>query len=206
MYSNRDDDLGMNASQLSGKMALQELMAGNKRYARGHAQHPGQTKGHRIKAAKSQRPFVVVVGCSDSRVPPTIIFDQGLGSIFEVRTAGHVVDEVAMGSIEYAVAHLGTQLILVLGHTGCGAVTLALKGQKPKGNLASVAEALMDLADVVQGVTGDPVGAAVEVNIRNVIDHITLEGPITSDLVRKHRVIVVGAVYDMVTGKVRFLK
>ncbi len=206
MRSNGDDDMGMEVSQPSGKMALQELMAGNKRYAKGHAKHPGQTKGHRIKVAKDQRPTVVVVGCSDSRVPPTMIFDQGLGVIFEVRTAGHVVDEVAMGSIEYAVTHLGTQLILVLGHTGCGAVTLALTGQKPKGNMASIAEALMDLADEVQGVTDDPVGAAVEMNIRNVMEQLTLEGPITSDLVRKNRVLVAGAVYDMVTGRVRVLR
>ena len=193
-------------SQPSGMMALQELMAGNRRYAKGHAQHPDQTRGHRVKVAMDQRPSVVVVGCSDSRVPPSIIFDQGLGVIFEVRTAGHVVDEVAMGSIEYAVAHLGTQLILVLGHTGCGAVTLALTGQKPKGNLASVAEALMDLADEVQGVTDDPVGAAVEVNVRNVMEHLTLEEPITSDLARKNRVLVAGAVYDMETGRVRILE
>ncbi len=193
-------------SQLSGKMALRELMTGNKRYAAGHAQHPGQTKANRVRLAQVQQPSVVVVGCSDSRVPPPIIFDQGLGFFFEIRTAGHVVDEIALGSIEYAVAHLGTQLILVLGHTGCGAVTLALKGQKPKGNLAIIAEALMDLADEVQGVTDDPVSAAVEVNVRNVMEHLTLEEPITSDLVSKKRVIVVGAVYDMVTGRVRFLK
>jgi len=193
-------------SQQVVKKTLRELMAGNKRYAAGRSQHPGQTKADRVRVARGQQPSVVVVGCSDSRVPPSIIFDQGLGFFFEIRTAGHVVDEVALGSIEYAVAHLGTQLVLVLGHTGCGAVTLALKGQKPKGNLATVAEALMDLADEVKGVTDDPVGAAVEVNVRNVMEHLTLEEPVTSELVRKNRVIVAGAVYDIVTGRVRFLK
>lgn len=193
-------------SQLSARMALRELIAGNNRFVSGHPQHPGQTRANRHSVAKDQRPSVVVVGCSDSRVPPTIIFDQGLGFIFEVRTAGHVVDEIAMGSIEYAVVHLGTQLILVLGHTGCGVVTLAFKGQKPKGNLATIAEALMDLPDEVKDVTGDRLGAAVEVNVRNVMEHLSIEEPITSNLVSRNRVIVAGAVYDMVTGQVRFLK
>lgn len=206
MYSNGDDATGRNVTQLNARMALRELMAGNIRFAKGRAKHPGQTQAHRVKVAKDQRPSVVVVGCSDSRVPPTLIFDQGLGFFFEIRTAGHVLDEVAMGSIEYAVAHLDTQLILVLGHTGCGAVTLALEGKKPKGNMATIAEALMDLADEVQGVTDDPVGTAVEVNVRNVMEHLTIEEPFTGNLVRKNRVVVVGAVYDMVTGKVRFLK
>jgi len=197
---------GCDVSQHSGKNALRELMAGNKRYAKGHPSHPNQTKNSRYAVAKTQQPSVVVVGCSDSRVPPPIIFDQGLGYIFEVRTAGHVVDEIAMGSIEYAVAHLGTQLILVLGHTQCGAVTFALKGQKPKGNLGAVIEELMDLSDVVRGNIDDPVGAAIEANVRNVMDHLTLEEPVTSNLVRTNRVIVVGAVYDIVTGRVRFLK
>jgi carbonic anhydrase len=197
---------GCDVEQHSGKNALRELMAGNKRYAKGHPSHPNQTKNSRYAVAKDQQPSVVVVGCSDSRVPPTIIFDQGLGYIFEVRTAGHVIDVIAMGSIEYAVAHLGTQLILVLGHTQCGAVTFALKGKKPKGNLGAVIEELLDLSDEVRGNIDDPVGAAIEANVRNVMDHLTLEEPVTSNLVSKNRVIVVGAVYDIVTGRVRFLK
>ena len=114
--------------QLSGPLALQELLAGNGRFVGGSPRHPDQTHFDREFLATSQAPSAVVVGCSDSRVPPSVIFDQGLGFIFEVRTAGHLLDDVAIASVEYAVATLGTQLVLVLAFMVFGAVLVLTKG------------------------------------------------------------------------------
>ena len=188
--------------QLSGYMALQELLAGNQRYISEQSRHPDESAYHREMIAKGQSPSVVVVGCSDSRVTPSIIFDQGLGFIFEIRSAGHVVDDVAMDSIEYAVGQLGTQLVMVLGHTGCGAVTLAMTGGQEDGELATLVDALGSLpADVGKDVR-DPINAAVEINVHNVVEQIAEDGPLISRLVAENKVMVVGAVYDIVTGEV----
>lgn len=192
--------------QLSGYMALQELLAGNRRYMQEQSRHPDGSAYHREMISKDQRPSVVVVGCSDSRVTPSVIFDQGLGFMFEIRTAGHIVDDVGMGSIEFAVAHLGTQLVLVLGHTGCGAVTLAMTGGEVEGKQAAVAKVLSGLpADVGDGVE-DPIGAAVEINVHNVVEHLVEDGPVISRLVAENRLMVVGAVYDIVTGEVAVIE
>ena len=105
--------------------AISKLKEGNGRYAGGNLQHPGQTIERRVELAKSQHPFATIVSCSDSRVPPEIVFDQGLGDLFVVRVAGNVIDDHGLGSIEYSVDHLGVRLIVVLGHQSCGAVKAA---------------------------------------------------------------------------------
>ena len=105
--------------------AISKLKEGNSRYTGGNLQHPGQTTERRAELAKSQYPFATIVSCSDSRVPPEIVFDQGLGDLFVVRVAGNVVDDHALGSIEYSVDPLGVRLIVVLGHQSCGAVQAA---------------------------------------------------------------------------------
>src|SRR5437762_9840331 len=116
--------------------AISKLKEGNGRYTSGNLQHPGQTTERRAELAKSQHPFAIIVSCSDSRVPPEIVFDQGLGDLFVLRVAGHVIDNHSLGSIEYALDHLGVRLIVVLGHQNCGAVqaakeTIAAKGKAP---------------------------------------------------------------------------
>src|SRR5437588_10797425 len=116
--------------------AISKLKEGNGRYTSGNLQHPGQTTERRTELSKSQHPFAVIVSCSDSRVPPEIVFDQGLGDLFIFRVAGNVIDDHGLGSIEYSVDHLGTRLILVLGHQSCGAVkaakeTIAAKSKAP---------------------------------------------------------------------------
>src|SRR6266705_4213447 len=107
--------------------AISKLKEGNGRYTSGNLQHPGQTTERRTELAKTQHPFASIVSCSDSRVPPEIVFDQGLGDLFIVRVAGNVINDEGLGSIEYSVDHLGTRLILVLGHQSCGAVDAAMK-------------------------------------------------------------------------------
>ncbi|MDD2837205.1 MAG: carbonic anhydrase, partial [Methanothrix sp.] len=110
-------------SGISSEQALQMLMEGNARFVSGNVIHPDQTADRRSELVSGQHPFAIVVGCSDSRVPPEVVFDQGLGDIFVIRTAGQVMDKVTLASIEYAVEHLNVPLILVLGHDSCGAVT-----------------------------------------------------------------------------------
>src|SRR5438445_9648950 len=107
--------------------AISKLKEGNERYTSGNLQHPDQSTDRRAVLAKTQHPFATVLSCSDSRVPPEIIFDQGLGDLFIVRVAGNVINDEGLGSIEYSVDHLGTRLILVLGHQSCGAVDAAMK-------------------------------------------------------------------------------
>jgi carbonic anhydrase len=186
-------------------MSLKELESGNERFVRGEARHPDQEEWHRQQLTASQSPSVVVVGCSDSRVPPSVIFDQGLGFIFEIRTAGHVMGDVELGSIEYAVEQLGTRLLMVLGHSDCGAVTLAMADGEMLGHLGTVAEAVREVASL----PGDPpVGSldeAIEANVRGAIAHLMEAMPELPVLVESNQVMVVGAVYDIASGEVTVL-
>jgi carbonic anhydrase len=114
--------------------AISRLKQGNGRFTSGNQQHPRQSTTQRVELANSQHPFAVIVGCADSRVPPEIVFDQGLGDLFVLRVAGNVIDDHSLGSTEYAVDHLAVRLIVVLGHQRCGAVkaakeTIAAKGK-----------------------------------------------------------------------------
>jgi carbonic anhydrase len=191
--------------QLSGPLALRELLAGNERFVEGRSRHPDQTHFDRESLATSQAPSVVVVGCSDSRVPPPVIFDQGLGFIFEVRTAGHLLDDVAIASVEYAVTALGTQLVLVLGHTDCGAVTFALEDQDAPGYLEEVRTRLASVVEAVREEQEDVVAKAVEANVLMTVEDLRAMEPIISPLEDEGRVDVVGAVYDLGTGVVTVL-
>ena len=119
---------------ITGAEAMQKLLEGNARFVSGNVSHQDQyVLERRSELISSQHPFAIVVGCSDSRVPPEAVFDQGLGDIFVVRTAGQVLDNASLGSIEYAVEHLGVPLVVVLGHDSCGAVTAAVKGGEAPG-------------------------------------------------------------------------
>ncbi len=116
--------------------ALARLMEGNRRYTRHKAKHPDESLSRRKDLEGTQHPFAVILGSADSRVPPELLFDQGLGDLFVIRVAGNIVDDAILGSIEYAVEHLGAKLILVLGHEKCGAVTAAIEGGAAAGHLA----------------------------------------------------------------------
>src|SRR5437762_10625617 len=123
--------------------AISKLKEGNGRYTSGNVQHPGQTAERRTELAKTQHPFAAIVSCSDSRVPPEIIFDQGLGDLFIVRVAGNVINDEGLGSIEYTVDHLGTRLVLVLGHQNFGGVKAARETIAAKGNLPGHIESIV---------------------------------------------------------------
>lgn len=182
--------------------AIQRLVAGNARYVTGRALRPRQTAQRRAALARSQQPFVAVLGCSDSRVPPEIAFDQGLGDLFVVRVAGNVADDFAVGSLEYAVAVLGVPLVLVLGHERCGAVEAAVKGDEVPGHLGSLVRAIQAAADSVRGQPGDPLDNAVRANVTMVVNRLRRLPPVLADRIDRGALRVAGARYDLDSGAV----
>jgi carbonic anhydrase len=194
-------------SKVSPDEALNRLMQGNARFASGHLTHarPEQIVEARSTLSKGQNPFAVIVGCSDSRVGPELVFDQGLGDLFVVRTAGEVVDSVALGSIEYAVEHLGSPLVVVLGHERCGAVSAAVSGAKEPGHIAAVLKAIEPAVEQTKGQPGDPVENAVRAQALDVAKQLQEAKPILAERVQSGKLKIVAARYDLKTGKIELL-
>ena len=187
--------------------AMSRLKEGNERYTRGNQQHPRQSGEERTQLSKSQHPFAIVIGCADSRIPPEIVFDQGLGDLFVCRVAGNVIDDHGLGSIEYAVDHLGAHLIVLLAHQDCGAVkaakeTIAAKGKAP-GHIQSLVTAI---EPAVEATVKDNLEATVKANARNVVQALRSSTPILKPKVDSGDVRVVGAYYSLDTGAVNFLE
>lgn len=189
-------------SGVTADEAWRRLDEGNQRFASGHGRAVADCSARRAELVKGQQPFAVIVSCSDSRVGPEIVFDQGLGDLFVIRTAGEVVDDETMGSIEYAVEHLGSPLIVVLGHSGCGAVTAAVEGGSPPGHIGSVTRAIRPAVEETRGQPGDKVDNAVCQNVRDVVRQLHEDKPILSECVHEGRLKIVGARYDLATGRV----
>lgn len=189
------------------KGALQRLQEGNRRYAEGKNAAPRRGKDQRTLVAKAQLPFAIIVGCADSRVPPEILFDQGLGDLFVIRVAGNVVDDPSLGSIEYAVEHLGSRLIVVLGHERCGAVDAACKGGNPGAHIGSLVQAIKPAVEVARRHKGDNLLAdAVQANVERVVDQLKGSWPILGPEVREEKLTIVGGIYDLETGLVEFIQ
>jgi carbonic anhydrase len=192
-----------------GRMAdevMTALMEGNARHAEGRHENPRRGPGRRREVASAQCPAAAVVCCSDSRVPPEMIFDQGIGDLFVVRTAGNVMDEVGVGSIEYAAEHLGVPLVIVLGHSRCGAVTAAVEGGGARGRVAGIVRAIAPAVDRARkDDAADPVEAAVRINVARTVEALRAAGPVLSRLVEEGRLAVVGACYDLDTGRVELI-
>lgn len=186
--------------------ALKRLMDGNQRFVTGHRIPRGDDAKRRAELANTQKPFAIVVCCSDSRVGPEVVCDQDLGDVFVIRTAGEVIDDVALGSIEYGVEHLGTRLILVLGHKRCGAVTAAVaNGEAPPGHIAALVQAIRPAVDETRGQPGDAVDNAVRANVRDIVGQLRTNEPILAESVHAGKVTIVGARYDLDTGRVEVL-
>jgi carbonic anhydrase len=189
---------------------LARLIAGNKRFMRGKARFPTVRKEVLGALAKGQKPYATVIGCSDSRVPPELLFDAGFGELFIVRVAGNVISAEVMGTLQYAAVHLHTPLFVVLGHEGCGAVQAALAtmfhGARERKRIA------MLLRGIVPGLKGMRPGrnttarlnAAVESNVRWSISQLE-ETPEVRSRRAEGVMKLVGAVYELTTGRVRFL-
>ncbi len=186
--------------------AIAKLKEGNGRYTSGNLEHPGQTTERRAELTKDQHPFAVILSCSDSRVPPEIVFDQGLGDLFVVRVAGNVIDDHGLGSIEYAVDHLGARLIVVLGHQSCGAVkaakeTIAAKSKAP-GHIQSLVAAIQP---VVEATAKDDLDTTVKANVKHVVQALRSSTPILKAKVDSGEVQVIGGYYSLDTGDVSLL-
>ncbi len=189
----------------AGQTPEQRLLEGNKRYASEKRVYPNQSREHRAEVAKGQRPFAAIVSCSDSRVPLEIIFDQGLGDLFVVRLAGNVIDDAAMGSLEYAVEHLDVKYIMVLGHEKCGAVEAALKGGEAHGHVESIIKILQPSVDKGKSLPGDPLENAIKANISSMVLKVKTSQPVLEKKVKEGGLIVAGAYYDWDDGLVTIL-
>lgn len=195
------------APTASPEAVLQRLKDGNTRFAAGKATHPNGSVARRKELAKGQKPNAVIYGCADSRVPPELVFDGGLGDLFVVRVAGNVANPADLGSVEYAAEHLGAPLVVVLGHHGCGAVkATADAGGHAEGNLAAI---VGEIAPAVEAAKASPgkeglVDDAVHQNARRVAEEMKGRSPILAKLVEERRLKIVVGVYDLASGKVEF--
>lgn len=191
---------------------LGQLLDGNKRFVEGKLLHPGRAPKDFLSLAEGQAPLAVIVGCADSRVAPELIFDHGIGDLFVVRIAGNVVSgagPTVKGSIEYAVAELGTRLIMVLGHTGCGACKAALEHIEANDALPGTIGALIDpIRPVVKTVAGQPgnkLENVIKANVREGVKRLEGLDPILSRLVNSGELKVIGGLYQVSTGKVEMV-
>jgi carbonic anhydrase len=185
---------------------LDVLVAGNDRFQHSKSLHPHASHQRLLELSKAQHPMAVVVCCSDSRVPPELVFDQGLGDLFVVRTAGNVLSDIELGSIEYAVEHLHTPLIVVLGHEECGAIKATLGEEKPTGHLGTLVSHLKSEPEIQQVAANAPdrVNRLVQANISHAVHQLTAE-PVISEYIKSGKVQVAGAEYFLHDGAVQFL-
>jgi carbonic anhydrase len=200
---------------VSAKEALARLREGNRRFVQGAPREVAMSHARRAALAAEQRPFAIVLGCSDSRVPAEVVFDQGLGDLFVIRVAGNIVAPSQVGSVEFAAARFGTQLVVVLGHTQCGAILATLEevrhatGQLP--NLMSIVERIRPTVNALLALQKAPdeaelVRQAVRANVRASVDHLRHGSALLEELIREGRLSVVGAEYSLDTGRVEFLE
>ena len=207
----------MSARPTTPAAAWTALREGNERFVSGRMAHPSQDAYRRSEVASAQFPFAVIFGCSDSRVAAEIIFDQGLGDVFVVRTAGHVIDTTVVGSIEYGVDVLGAALVVVLGHDSCGAVAAANEalrtGVMPRGFVRAIVDRV--IPSIVTGPTPEDDDGEVHIAEKSVIlrEHIrstvrTIEGysVLLSDAIREGRCAIVGLEYTLVDGRVKVVE
>ena len=191
--------------KLTGKEVLQQLFAGNKRFREGKLEHPNHCEESRKGLVGGQEPMAVVLTCADSRVPPVDVFDQGLGDLFVVRVAGNLVNDQILGSIEYAVAHLHSPLIMVMGHSSCGAVTAVSHGVKLEGHIATLTPPIDAALKKTKGLPGDWTDNAAKELAMTTARKIKESEPIVADLVASGKVLVVATYYDLTTGEVSLL-
>jgi carbonic anhydrase len=191
---------------LSADEAMTKLLEGNKRFYTKHLKHPDQSYKRRIEGLKGQHPFVVILTCSDSRVAPEIIFDEGLGDIFEVRNAGNIIDEHVIGSIEYAVEHLGVNLVVVMGHDDCGAVKAAMNHKKESVHIESLVKSIEPAVLLSKQQTGDFYQNCIKNNVKLGTLALKSSKPVISKHLDEQTLKIFSAIYHIDTGKVELWK
>lgn len=196
---------------MSADEALKLLKDGNARYVEGKPQHINQTRERRaLTAGQGQHPFATVLSCADSRVPVEVLFDRGIGDIFVVRVAGNVAGVDELGTMEYGVDHLGTPLLVVLGHSQCGAVTAVAQNAKVHGHVAALVKPIVPAVTKARAdnpnAAGDAlVNAAIRANVWQAIEDIFQKSPDIRSKAKAAKVKVLGALYELDTGQVQWL-
>ena len=190
-------------SEITPKQALQKLLDGNERYTKDLLSHSDSSLQRREAIACTQKPFAVILGCSDSRVPPEIIFDQGLGDLFVVRVAGNVVGPLELDSIEYSTKYLKSSLIVVLGHESCGAIKAVLAGQTAE--IDQIARLIEPALKECRKGTAPVLDQCVKSNVNHVVKQIKEDSRISKYII-EGQVDVVGGYYDLNTGRVEILR
>jgi len=189
---------------------LDKLKAGNEKFVSGYPIHPHETLNRIRELKKGQNPFAVIVSCSDSRIPPELIFDQGLGDVFSIRTAGNVIGEYELGSIEYAVEHLHCKLIVVLGHENCGAIQAyaTSKNEKHNDHIQNLVSyiASEDEEKIIPDSLKSNIDILVKANITHGVNLLKSSTPVLKPLVDKNEIKIIGAYYDLDSGNVLFDK
>jgi len=194
-----------NPEPVGSDVALKRLMDGNQRFINEKRQNPNQSRVRLVETAVAQYPFASILGCADSRVPAEIVFDQGLGDLFVVRVAGNVGSQTAIGSLEFSTAVLGTQLIVVMGHSRCGAVSAAIKGDPLPGRIGVFVEEIKPAVERVREKTGDLEQNAVIANVQYQVERLKETSSILSGLIRQGKLKIIGGRYDLATGRVTIL-
>ncbi len=195
--------------------AIERLKEGNRRFVAGRRRSGAVSPNRRMRLTDGQNPFAAILGCSDSRVPAELVFDQGLGDLFVVRVAGNVAAPSQVGSVEFAADKFGIELVVVLGHTRCGAIEATLKdldhsAGNPSANLGAILNRIRPAVRSLPGTAPDAdhdtlVRQAVRANVRAQVAVLTQGSEILGRLIEKGRLTVVGAEYDLATGEVEFL-
>jgi carbonic anhydrase len=188
--------------------ALQRLREGNQRFV-AHIGPRRFARARPVRLAKEQNPFAIILGCSDARVPAEIVFDQGLGDLFVIRIAGNIVAASQIGSIEFAVSRFGTPLVLVLGHSRCGAVeatleALARPGEAPLPSIGFIVDQIRPGIEPVLAGDGDPMERAIRANVLASVDRLRHGSAFLQEMVDTGRLLVTGAEYSLETGVVSF--
>ncbi len=193
----------------NGEAALKRLREGNRRFVEGKTRHAHEGANWRKHLVGGQRPIATILSCSDSRVPPELVFDQGFGDLFVVRVAGNVIAADVLGSISYAALHLRTPLFIVMGHASCGAVTAALdhrlKGSNEPGPIADLLKLIDPALQKIEldGPYTKTLAAAIEANVRWSVEQLAAT-PGAKTALREEKMKLVGGVYDLETGSVKF--
>jgi carbonic anhydrase len=190
---------------VSALTALQKLKEGNERYVFEHVEHPHEGAQRRVDLSRAQHPFAVVLGCGDSRVVPELIFDQGVGDLFVLRIAGNVADDAVIASIEYAVEHLGTRLVVVLGHEKCGAVIAAIAHKPEEGKINNLLGYIEPSVNAVLNFPGNLLTNAIRNHTQRTAKLVQRAEPILSHECNAGNLQILPAYYHLATGKVEFI-
>lgn len=196
------------AKNAVGITPLDRLAEGNARFAAYRPEHPDADRKHLAEVASQQHPFAAIVCCADSRVSPELLFDQGMGDLFVIRTAGNMIGPLELGSIEYAVAHLGVPLVVVMGHEDCGAIKAYLEGGDAPGHIRDIVDSITQEAEIkaLPLTNANRVDDCVMANVRHALRQLQTQSGITQEKMKKGELVIAGALYDLHNLKASFFK